>query len=96
MKGTFNFTLDGLRIADLHGITAAEVWQVLHAEQRVIRAVGELSRVIVAATAAGRYLAVMVQEDPIDAEDETWDIVAARELPAADVPTYERMLRRRP
>lgn len=96
MKGNYNFTLDGLRIAELHGITAAEVWQVLNAERRMIRAVGERSRVIIAATAAGRYLVVMVQEDPLDDEDDVWDVVAARELPAADVPIYERLLRRRP
>lgn len=96
VKGNFNFTLDGLRIAQLHGITAGEVWQVLNAERRVVRVVGERSRVIVAATVAGRYLVVMVQEDPIDDEDDTWDVVAARELPAEDVPAYERLLRRRP
>jgi hypothetical protein len=78
VKGNVNFTLDGLRIAELQGITASEVWQVLNAERRVVRAVGERSRVIVAATAVGRYLAVMVQEDPIDDEDDTWDVVAAR------------------
>jgi hypothetical protein len=51
--------------------------------------------VIVAVTAGGRYLAVMVQEDPLDDEN-PWDVVAARDLPARDVPGYERLLRRRP
>ena len=69
---------------------------MLNAERRVVRAVGERSRAIVAPTAAGRYLVVMVQEDPVDDEDDTWDVVAARELPAGDVPAYERLLRRRP
>jgi hypothetical protein len=56
---------------------------------------GESSRVVVGATAAGRYIAVMIQEDPNDDED-IWDIVAARDLPDKDVPTYEQLLRRRP
>jgi len=95
VKGNYNFTLAGLRNAEQHGITPAEVWQVLQADRRVIRSVGENSRVIVSSTDAGRYIAVMVQEDPLDDED-TWDIVAARDLPDKDVPEYERLLRRRP
>lgn len=95
MKGNYNFTLAGLRNAEQHGITPAEVWQVLQADRRVIRTFGENSRVIVGATDVGRYIAVMIQEDPNDDED-TWDIVAARDLPDRDVPEYERLLRRRP
>lgn len=95
VKGNYNFTLAGLRNAEQHGITPAEVWQVLQADRRVIRTFGENSRVIVGVTDVGRYIAVMVQEDPNDDED-TWDVVAARDLPDKDVPGYERLLRRRP
>jgi len=95
MKGSYHFTLEGLRSAEDHGITSAEVWQVLNAERRVIRQLGETSRVIVAATAGGRYVAVMVAEDPSD-DGGSSAVVAARELPPHDVPAYERLLRRRP
>jgi len=94
VKGSYTFTLEGLRNAEYHGITAAEVWQVLNAERRVIRQLGERSRVVVAMTAGGRCLVVMVQEEPQDDED-GWDVVAAREVPLQDVPGYERLLRRR-
>jgi hypothetical protein len=95
VKGNYNFTRAGLRNAQQRGITPAGVWQVMQSDRRVVRTVGENSRVVIAATEAGRFLAVLIQEDPND-EDDTWDIVAARELPTQDVPTYDRLLRRRP
>ena len=97
MKGDYNFTRAGLRNAEEHGITPYEVWQMLSSDRRVFRAVegDDHSRVIIGATDAGRYIVVLVQEDPND-EPDSWDIVAARSLPAEQAAVYERLLRRRP
>jgi len=97
VKGGYNFTTAGLRNAEQHGITVNEVWQMLGSTQRLFRVVegDDHSRVIIGVTNAGRYLVVMVREDRDD-EPDSWDIVAARELPEAQVAAYEQVLRRQP
>jgi hypothetical protein len=67
------------------------VWQVLTGSRRLARAVGQSSRVVIGATERGRFLVVLVQEDPHD-EDDSWDIVAARDLPEEQVEAYRRLI----
>lgn len=97
VRGNYNFTRAGLRNAEQHGITPKEVWEMLSSTKRLFRAVegDDHARVIIGATDAGRYIVVMVQEDPND-EPGSWDVVAVRELPEAQVAVYEQIRRRRP
>jgi hypothetical protein len=94
VQGTYNFTRAGLHNAEQHGIAPPGVWQMLSSTKRLFWAVegDDRSRVIIGVTDAGRYLVVIVEEDPND-EPDSWDVVAARELPEA---VYEQILRRRP
>jgi uncharacterized DUF497 family protein len=79
----------GLRNAQQHGITAAEVWQVIGSDGRVFAPAGDARTVVYGLTEAGRYLAVLVEEDAF--EDDTWDVVAARELAPAEVSELRRL-----
>jgi hypothetical protein len=96
VKGSYNFTRAGLLNADDHGITPDEVWQMLNSASRVFRSLDgdDRSRVVIGVTEAGRYIVVLVRED-LDDDLESWDIVAARDLPEGQVPRYEELLRRR-
>ena len=90
MPGNYNFTRAGLRNAEEHGITPAEVWEVVGAEGVLYTPVGENRTVVFGATAAGRYLAVLVEEDQY--EDDTWDIVASRDMADEEISALRRLM----
>ena len=97
MKDRYSFTPEGLRAVELAGIAPQEVWEVLHvpAGRRMIRHLQDVDLTTVcAATGAGRYLMVALQESALEAGD--WDIVAARDLQADEVEVFEHYIRRQP
>jgi hypothetical protein len=93
VKGEINLTRAGLVNAAQHGITPGELWHVIDSHERVIHAVGEVSRLISGLTAAGRGLAILVQEAVL--EDDVWDVVAARELTEHEATRLAEVIRRR-
>lgn len=89
MRGSYNLTLAGFRHAEQHGITPEEVWEVLGSERRLYSPVDRHQTVIYGATAAGRFLALLVRED--DFEDDVWDIVAARDMTEREISELRRL-----
>jgi hypothetical protein len=59
VKGEINLTRAGLHNAAQHGISPAEIWEIVDAHERVIMPVGVASRLILGFTAAGRGVAVL-------------------------------------
>lgn len=90
----YSFTTTGLESVELAGVTAAEVWEVLHAApgHRMFRHLSEGGATVCGISASGRYLMVGLVES--DFEDCDWDVVAARELQADEKIVFSRYVRR--
>lgn len=93
MKDRYSFTTEALQNIEVYGISAVEVWQVLHASRRLTRHLSAEAAAIFGVTAAGRYLVVLVVESAT--EDADWDIVAARDMNADEVDVFDRNVRRK-
>jgi hypothetical protein len=93
MGNRYSFTRDGLHSMELAGITAQEVYDVLHAPPgyRLTRHLDD-GDATVCGTTTGRYLMVGLRES--DHEDCDWDIVGARDLHTDEKTVIERYLRR--
>jgi uncharacterized DUF497 family protein len=94
VKNRYSFTPEALHNLQVYGITAEEVWEVLHAARRLTRHVAEDAAAIFGLTAAGRHLVVLVVESTT--EDNDWDIVAARDMNADEVDLFDRYIGRKP
>ena len=95
LENRYSFTPHGLRSVELAGITAREVWEILHtpAGRRMIRHLkDEGTTTVCGVTAVGRYVMVGLQESAF--EDCDWDIVAARDLQADEKAVFDRYIRR--
>jgi hypothetical protein len=95
VENRYSFTSQGLRSVELAGITAQDVWEILHAPagRRMIRHLkDEGTTTVCGVTAADRYLMVGLQESVF--EDCDWDIVAARDLLADEKAVFDRYIRR--
>ena len=93
VKGEVNFTRAGLLNAAQRGITPEQTWEVVDSHERVVVPVGDQSRLMLGFTAAGRGLAILVQE--ADLEDDVWDIVSVRDLRPEEVTAVRQAQRRR-
>lgn len=89
MQGSYNFTLAGVRNAAQHDVSLGEIWQVIGSDGLLYSAVGGNRTVIYGPTPAGRYLAILVEED--DFEDDTWDIVAVRDMTHEEISDLRKL-----
>jgi uncharacterized DUF497 family protein len=72
-----------------HGVTPAEVHQVLDSDPRVYRSSRDSTRLVFGATYAGRYL-VIVLADALDGRDY---VVTARDMTPTENATFQRKTR---
>jgi uncharacterized DUF497 family protein len=77
MRGSYNLTGAGLRNAQQHGVTAAEIWQVVRSPRHLSCRLGADRAVIYGATRHQRQLIMLLRADAH--EDDVWDVVSARE-----------------
>jgi uncharacterized DUF497 family protein len=89
VQGSYNFTLAGVRNAEQHGVSLGEIWEVINSDGLLYSPVGGNRTVIFGATSAGRHLAVLVEEDEF--EDDTYDIVAVREMVDREVSELRKL-----
>jgi hypothetical protein len=94
VKNRYSFTPQALANIAVYGITAAEVWEALHASQRLTRQLTGEAVGVFGVTAAGRHLLVLVVESKF--EDNDWDITAARNLDAEEIAVFNRQTGRQP
>lgn len=92
MKDRYSHTTESLLNIWLAGISAPEVWAVLHASPRLTRHVSEDAAAVFAVSPTGRHLVVLVAESAVS--DNDWDILSAREMHADEVEVFDRHLRR--
>jgi hypothetical protein len=95
MGNRYSFTTAGLSSAELAGISAGEVYEILHAPpgHRLIRHLpDDDGATVCGVTAAGRYLMVGLRESTH--EDCDWDIVGARDLQADERAVLDSYIRR--
>lgn len=81
VRGSYNFTVDGLLRARACGVTTGEVWTLVMGRERVVVTLKEGLRMILG-PGIGRNIAVLVREVPD--EDDVWDITAARSATPAE------------
>jgi hypothetical protein len=94
VENRYSFTPGGLRSVELAGVSAEEVWEILHAPsgQRMIRHLkDDDGTTVCGVTAAGRYLMVGLQESTF--EDCDWDITGARDLQTDEKDVFDRYRR---
>lgn len=89
MRGEYNLTTAGLRNAAQHGISAAEIFEVIDSRTRLFSRAGDQSMLILGITGAGRYIMIMVTE--ADLEPDVWDVVAAREMRESEIAAYRKV-----
>jgi hypothetical protein len=87
VKERYTYTPEALQGLELSGLSAPEVWAVLHSSPRLTRHVSEDAAAIFGITPAGRHLVVLVAESPV--EDNDWDILAARDMYPDEVEVFD-------
>jgi hypothetical protein len=89
VRGSYSFTRAGLVNCRQHGITPAEVWEVVNSDERVFLPVGIQSRLVAGQTRAGRWIGFLARE--CAGEPDVWDIVAARGLGDNEIKNVRQM-----
>jgi uncharacterized DUF497 family protein len=89
VQGEYNLTTPGLRNATQHGISAAEIFEVIDSDTRLFSRAGDQSMLILGTTDAGRYVVILANDT--DPEPDLWDVVAAREMREAEIAAYRKV-----
>jgi hypothetical protein len=88
VRSIYRLTLQGADNAMEHGVTPRDLWQIIESTGRLFVPVGEQSRFVVGQLESGRWIGFLAQE--ADAEDDVWEIVAARELDEQEIKQVRR------
>jgi uncharacterized DUF497 family protein len=89
VRGEYNLTTAGLRNAAQHGISAAEIFEVIDSRARLFSRAGDQSMLILGATDTGKHIVILVTE--ADLEPDVWDVVATREMRESEITAYRKV-----
>lgn len=88
VKDRYSYTTESLRNMEISGLSAPEVWAVLHSSPRLTRHLSEDAAAIFGVTPSGHHLVVLVAESPV--EDNDWDILDVRDMYPDELEVFDR------
>jgi hypothetical protein len=84
----YSFTSNGPYNLLVYGIAPGEVWQALHGSRRLTRQMDDNLSAVFGVTSDGRHLVVFVVESA--AEENDWDVIAARDMFPDEVEMFDK------